>query len=82
MRNSTRQISENTAKPSDGIYLASCLDHGMGTGTVLKASDGRMVGFQEVLADWFFGQGKFTSHRLVDSCSKADGLPCNPTCTH
>ena len=82
MRNSTMQISHNAAKPGDGIFLASCLDHGMGDKTTLKASDERQVGFEEVLADWFFGQGKFASHRLVDSCSSADGLPCNPTCDH
>lgn len=82
MRNSTMQISHNTAKPGDGIFLASCLAHGMGRTTTLKASDRRLVGFREVLADWFFGQGKFASHRLVDGCSSADGLPCNPTCDH
>ena len=84
MRNSTIQISQNTAKPGDGIFLASCLDHVIvqKSTTTLKASDDRQVGFEEVLADWFFGQGKFASHRLVDSCSSADGLPCNPTCDH
>ena len=29
MRNSTRQIVANAAKPGDGIFLPSCLDHGM-----------------------------------------------------
>ena len=29
MRNSTRQIVDNVAKPADGIFLASCLNHGM-----------------------------------------------------
>jgi hypothetical protein len=75
MRNSTRQIAQNTRKPGDGIFLASCLAHGVSTKVRIRG-----VGFLELLGDWFFGFGKLPSHRFVDTCSSADGMPCNPRC--
>ena len=75
MRNSTRQIVDNTAKPDDGIFLASCLAHGMSAAVQING-----VSFLELLGDWFFGYGRLPTHRLVDSCSSADGMPCNPKC--
>jgi hypothetical protein len=36
MRNSTRQIVENAVKPEDGIFLASCLNHGMNKGVTIQ----------------------------------------------
>ena len=84
MRNSTRQIVTNAAKPGDGIFLPSCLDHGMRLQqTQIKdPTSGGSVSFIELLQDWFFELGRFKHHRLVDGCSSADGLPCNLTCNH
>ena len=36
MCNSTRQIVQNSAKPGDGIFLASCLNHGMSQSVTIK----------------------------------------------
>jgi len=55
----------------------------MGQGTrITDPASGANVGFIELLQDWFFELGRFKSHRLVDRCSSADGLPCNPSCDH
>jgi len=72
MRNSTQQIP---GKTGDGLFLASCLDHGVGRSTLIKGFD-----WFTGLGDWFYGrQGVPTI--LVDDCKMADpGLPCNPTC--
>lgn len=73
MRNSTNQVLANTAK-KDGIFLPSCLAHGVSDATMIKDHT-----WMPVLGDWFFGRGKLTEyHQLVDDCVMTDQLPCNP----
>jgi len=74
IRNSTSSL-----KKGDGIFLASCLDHGGGLGvggttTIDDINSGTMLG------DWFWNRpDAVTSKR--DTCDEANGgLPCNPTC--
>jgi len=69
-------------KPGDGIFLASCHAHGRGEHTTIALPGrGVQVGYKDLVADWFFGAGRFASHRLVDDCNTlTNPLPCNPTC--
>jgi len=66
-------------KTGDGLFLASCLDHG---GSVAFGDDVRVQGHNsfEALGDWFFGRGRIPA-MLVDDCQQpAPGLPCNSMC--
>lgn len=75
MRNSTALL-----KPGDGIFLASCLDHGGGLGVGgMTSIGGEFSG--KVLGDWFFGRRMNAGLTLRDTCDATHGeLPCNPTC--
>lgn len=67
-------------KSGDGLFLASCLAHGLSLTHQEKQVRVQGHGAFESLADWFFGRGKVPS-LLVDDCEQpAPGLPCNPTC--
>lgn len=76
MRNSTAQvISHPFGKKGDGLYLPSCLDHGIAGTTTLQ-------GFtkNQALGDWFHNRAG-APLILVDGCEmQSPGLPCNPTC--
>jgi len=78
LRNSTeRKLS---LKPEDGLFLASCYDHGEGLG-VGGTTIVRGYNQTALLGDWFFQHRKFGSHQIIDNCvMKKPGLPCNPTC--
>lgn len=80
MRNSTALVYNHPfQKKGDGLFSASCLDHGGGLGV---AGETKIKGYtcKDGLGDWFFGRGKVPSV-LVDDCKMAEaGGPCNPTC--
>jgi hypothetical protein len=82
MRNSTRQILENTPvtnkSQSDGLWHPSCLTH--------IVEDSVINGMEPlpILGDWFFERGTLTDYyRVVEACNATfKGLPCNtkPSC--
>lgn len=79
MRNSTRDV---LAKKGDGLFLASCLEHGGGLQPGGSTQSGGL-NVTIMLGDWFFGRGA-VSHVQIDDCSGASDpdLPCNPTCNN
>lgn len=71
MRNSTQQVLDSAKH--DGIFLPSCLQHGVGEDVELHGQV-----WLPVLGDWFFGRNKLSQyHQLVDDCTMTAGLPCN-----
>lgn len=86
MQNSTNLVVKHpSGKKGDGIFLASCFDHG--DGIHLRHDDGTQFVTQlkghtsfKGLADWFYDR-KQVPAILVDDCQQLGaGLPCNPTC--
>jgi hypothetical protein len=83
------------AKGKDGLFLPSCLSHGLSTETTLAAQvssssssssssqqmkSTQQVNWVEIVGDWYFERNKFASHLLIDDCKMTDGQPCNPNC--
>lgn len=67
---------QTKAKGKDGLFFPSCLGHGGFPDTkVQSVSD-----YVDLIGDWFFQRGKYSSHVVIDDCKMTDGLPCNPTC--
>jgi len=78
MRNSTERTL--SLKPTDGLFLPSCFDHGAGL-QIGEKTIIRGINTTSILGDWYFQRGKFSSYQIIDDCSMKDpGLPCNPTC--
>jgi hypothetical protein len=100
MRNSIgpqiRAHGQTKAKGKDGLFLPSCLDHGISLKTTLPRPSSSSsssspssaaatataagVGFMEAVGDWYFERNKLASHILIDACKMTDGHPCNPSC--
>ena len=83
MRNSiyTRIVDVNNV--TNGVYLASCFDHGTGLGIGLEPGQASSVnGYNssELVGDWFWERNKLP-HFVYDTCNdNGNLLPCNPTC--
>ena len=81
---------QTKAKGKDGVFLPSCLSHGMSTETTIalpafdhntsKTTNSTRVGFMELLGDWYFERNQLPSHILIDDCKMTNGQPCNPNC--
>ena len=89
-----RSHGQTKAKGKDGMFLPSCLSHGLSTETTLtaqvsasvsennnaSATGSQQVNWVEIVGDWYFERNKFASHILIDDCKMTDGQPCNPNC--
>lgn len=66
-----------TAGHNDGLFLASCLDHGEG---IQYGFDTLVKGFssKDAINSWFFDAG--VPRVLQDDCESSWGGPCNPSC--
>ena len=77
---------QTKAKGKDGLFLPSCLDHGISLKTTLprpsapSAATAAGIGFMELVGDWYFERNKLATHVLIDGCKMTDGQPCNPSC--
>ena len=79
MRQSTQQVLDLPSKAADGLYLPSCLQHGVSdTGDNVAPLEG--IQWPELVSDWFFGPGGLSDkYRMVEECPPSSGgLPCNP----
>ena len=76
----TRIIDINNA--TNGVYFASCFDHGGGLGIGLSSGASTINGYNssELVGDWFWERNKLP-HFVYDTCNDQKNLlPCNPTC--
>lgn len=76
------RIIENKNQ-SNGVFYASCFDHGTGLGIGLppgKATTINGYNSSELVGDWFWGRNKLP-HFVYDTCNdEKNQLPCNPRC--
>merc|ERR1711933_305884 len=74
----TQMIDEKNER--NGLFYASCFDHGSGLGIGGKKStiiDG--YNSSELVGDWFWERNKLP-HFVYDKCNDdKNQLPCNPT---
>ena len=79
MRQSTQQVLDLPSKAADGLYLPSCLQHGV-SDTADNLAPLQGLQWPELVSDWFFGPGPLSDkYRMVEECApSSDGLPCNP----
>lgn len=81
------ELVNTIPKPGNGLFLASCLDHGDGIGSTRGSAFETTINGHtsaESLADWFYGHGLIPAV-LIDDCDPGSsdprhGLPCNPSC--
>ena len=66
----------------NGLFYASCFDHGGGLGIGTNAAITKISGYNssELVGDWFWERNKLP-HYVYDTCNNNTyQLPCNPTC--
>merc|ERR1712125_273248 len=67
-------------KGGDGVYLASCFNHG-GHKAIVNSDRGGTIDYEQSMGKWFHGLGAVEDYRLMDKCTEEqDGLPCNDEC--
>eukprot|EP01113_Clastostelium_recurvatum_P026227 TRINITY_DN3148_c0_g1_i4.p1 TRINITY_DN3148_c0_g1~~TRINITY_DN3148_c0_g1_i4.p1 ORF type:complete len:497 (+),score=82.91 TRINITY_DN3148_c0_g1_i4:56-1492(+) len=67
-----------------GLFVPSCLDHGVDYVNVRIVGPNGNVNFQQMVGDWYYSRPNagFPTYRALDPCyySTSGAVQCNPTC--